>query len=196
MCLSAAVDTRNRWCGAWHGSILADVRVVAGSLRGRRIESPRGEATRPTTDKVREAVFNALGSADVIAGAKVVDLFAGTGAMGIEALSRGAKHCTFVEKDRDALSVLRSNISTLGLEDVTTVVAGDAASLHYSSIECDVLIADPPYSFTAWQSLLNNVRAAFVVIESSKSIGEIEGWEVLRERQYGRTTVTFLQPVT
>lgn len=171
------------------------MRVVSGSLRGRRIESPRGDATRPTTDKVREAVFNALGSADVVVGAKVVDLFAGTGAMGIEALSRGAAHCTFVEKDRTALSVLRENISALDLEDVATVVSGDATSPHYASIECDLLIADPPYGFAKWQTLLNSVRASFVVIESADSIGEIEGFEVLRERKYGRTVVTFLRPV-
>ena len=194
MGLAATIDTRNRWSRTSHGSILAHVRVVAGSLRGRRIESPRGDTTRPTTDKVREAVFNALGSADVVVGAKVLDLFAGTGAMGIEALSRGALHCTFVEKDRDALKVLRENIAALGLEDVSTVVSGDASSAHHASIECDLLIADPPYGYDSWQTLLNNVRATFVVIESSDSIGEIEGWDMLRERKYGRTTVTFLCP--
>jgi 16S rRNA (guanine966-N2)-methyltransferase len=114
--------------------------------------------------------------------------------MGIEALSRGAIHCTFVEKDRDALKVLRENIAALGLEDVSTVVLGDASSAHHASIECDLLIADPPYGYDSWQALLNNVRATFVVIESSDSIGEIEGWDMLRERKYGRTTVTFLCP--
>ena len=170
------------------------MRVVAGTLRGRRIESPRGDATRPTTDKVREAVFNALGSLGIIEGGRVVDLFAGTGALGIEALSRGASHCTFVERDRGALAVLRENITALGLNDVVTVVSGYATSPANAGIECEVLLADPPYGFAAWQDLLNRVRADVVVIESDDSIGEIEGWETVRERRYGRTTVTFLRP--
>jgi len=170
------------------------MRVVAGTLRGRRIESPRGDATRPTTDKVREAVFNALGSLGIVEGGRVVDLFAGTGALGIEALSRGASHCTFVERDRAALAVLRDNITALGLHEVATVVSGDATSPANAGIECDVLLADPPYGFVAWQDLMNRVRADVVVIESDDSIGEIEGWETVRERRYGRTTVTFLRP--
>ena len=93
------------------------MRVVSGELRGRRIESPVGDATRPTTDKVREAVFNALGSAGILDGATVLDLFAGTGAMGIEALSRGAQRCVFVERDRNALATLRRNIDSLGLAE-------------------------------------------------------------------------------
>lgn len=170
------------------------MRVVAGSLRGRRIESPRGDETRPTTDKVREAVFNALGSLGVIEGGRVVDLFAGTGALGIEALSRGAVHCTFVERDHNALAVLRENISALGLLDVTTVVSGDATSPANAGIECDVLLADPPYGFTDWQELMDRIRADVVVIESDDPIGEIAGWETTRERRYGRTNVTFLRP--
>jgi 16S rRNA (guanine966-N2)-methyltransferase len=170
------------------------VRVVAGSLRGRKIESPRSDSTRPTTDKVREAVFNSLGSLGVVEDAKVVDLFAGTGALGIEALSRGARHCTFVERDRNALAVLKENIKNLELEEVTTVVIGDATSSQHAGIECDLLLADPPYRFRDWQGLLDAVKAPFVVIESDDSIGEIAGWEVVREGHYGRTTVTFLRP--
>ena len=100
-------------------------------MRGRRIESPPGDATRPTTDKVREAVFNALGSLDVIEGASVLDLFAGTGAMGIEALSRGAARCSFVENDRAAVAVLRRNIDALGLGGRADVVVSDARTGHH-----------------------------------------------------------------
>ena len=82
------------------------MRVVAGELGGRKLVSPEGTSTRPTTDRAREAIFNALGSAGLIDGALVADLFAGTGAVGIEALSRGAAHCTFVERDRNALRAL------------------------------------------------------------------------------------------
>lgn len=169
------------------------MRVVAGRLRGRRIESPRGDTTRPTTDKVREAVFNALGSLDIIDGGRVVDLFAGTGALGIEALSRGATHCTFVERDRSALDVLRQNIADLGLREQSTVVSGDATLPVNAGIECDVLLADPPYGFTGWQELLDKVRATVAVIESDDPIGEIDGWETVRERRYGGTIVTFLK---
>lgn len=169
------------------------MRVVAGDLRGRRIEAPVSEATRPTTDKVREAVFNALGSLGVIDGASILDLFAGTGAMGIEALSRGADHCVFVEKDRDALRILRSNIDNLGLAGRSTVIAGDAVTVGAQQRSVDVVIADPPYGFTDWQTLLRDVTATLVVLESDKPIGEIAGWETVREKKYGRTFVSFLQ---
>ena len=92
------------------------MRVVAGEFGGRKLVSPEGTSTRPTTDRVREAIFNALGSAGLIDGALVADLFAGTGAVGIEALSRGAAHCTFVARDRAALRSLEDNIDSLGLE--------------------------------------------------------------------------------
>ena len=169
------------------------MRVVAGDLRGRRIESPTGDATRPTTDKVRQAVFNARGSLDLIDGARVLDLFAGTGAMGIEALSRGAAHCTFVESDRRALEVLRTNLRVLGLEKRSTVVSGDATSSMVSVHAADVVIADPPYGFDAWPSVVRNIpEESFVVIESGSTISVPDGWEAVREKRYGRTVVTFL----
>lgn len=170
------------------------MRVVAGHLRGRRIESPTSDATRPTTDKVREAVFNALGSLDVVDGARVVDLFAGTGAMGIEALSRGASHCIFVEKDRHAVTTLRHNIDSLGITAVSTVLTVDALSVSRDLIACDVLIADPPYGFSEWASLLRGISAQCVVLESDRAIGAVDGWDTMREKKYGRTHVAFLQP--
>ena len=168
------------------------MRVVSGELRGRRIDSPPGDATRPTTDKVREAVFNALGSLDVVADARVLDLFAGTGAMGIEALSRGAVSCSFVENDRGALAVLRHNIDTLGLGDRATVVAADAHSACRGS--WDIVIADPPYGETDWVGLLSGLECSVAVIESGRPIGVVPGWETLREKRYGRTHVAFLRP--
>lgn len=182
--------------GRVHPRSLTRVRVVAGELRGRRIEAPRSEATRPTTDKVREAVFNALGSLDVVDGARVLDLFAGTGAMGIEALSRGAAHCTFVESDREALTVLRANIHSLGLESRATVVASDAVRAAAAQGGIDLLIADPPYGFTDWSALVTGTSASFVVLESGRDIGPIAGWETVREKRYGRTHVAFLRSDT
>jgi 16S rRNA (guanine966-N2)-methyltransferase len=166
------------------------MRVVAGDLRGRRIEAPPGDTTRPTTDKVREAVFNALGSMALLEGATVVDLFAGTGAMGIEAVSRGATRCTFVERDRRALECLRRNIAQLGISDRVEVVAGDA--LSSASREADIVIADPPYGYDSWTELLGHVMAPLVVAESGAPLTVPAGWEVLRERRYGRTHVAFL----
>lgn len=192
---SATVNAHDALSRFDHRRSLPCVRVVAGDLRGRRIESPVGDATRPTTDKVREAVFNALGSLDVIEGARVVDLFAGTGAMGIEALSRGAAHCVFVESDRGALHVLRSNIETLGLRDRSTVVAGDVHSLPVHHRTADLVIADPPYGYSTWSLLLDSVDCPFVVLESDREIGEVDGWNTVRAKKYGRTHVSFLEPV-
>jgi 16S rRNA (guanine966-N2)-methyltransferase len=190
---SAAINTHNGLSRTNHRRSLPDVRVVAGDLRGRRIEAPVTDATRPTTDKVREAVFNALGSLGVVEGARIVDLFAGTGAMGIEALSRGADHCVFVEKDRAALGVLRSNLKNLDLESRTTVISGDAEHISAQQRDVDVLIADPPYGYNDWASLLDGVEAGLVVLESDRPVGDIAGWDTVREKKYGRTFVAFLQ---
>jgi 16S rRNA (guanine966-N2)-methyltransferase len=168
------------------------MRVVAGELRGRRIEAPPGNDTRPTTDKVREATFNALGSLDLIRDAVVVDLYAGTGALGIEALSRGAASCTFVERDRTALRTLRANLDHLGLKERSAVMTGDARVLA-PGLPADVVLADPPYGFDAWPELLAAVRADFVVAESAREIEPPPGWEAVRSKRYGRTWVTFLE---
>ena len=168
--------------------------MVAGSLRGRRIVAPAGSATRPTTDKVREATFNALGSLDLIHDAAVADLFAGSGALGIEALSRGAARCTFVERDRSALAALRENLETLDLVDRSRVMPADAVAAA-ASLDVDVVFADPPYDFDRWDDLLRAVKAPFAVIESGHELVVPGDWDVTRSRRYGRTWVTFLEPV-
>lgn len=174
------------------------MRVVAGTLRGRRIDAPPGLDTRPTTDKVREALFNALGSLDLVRDAEVADLYAGSGALGIEALSRGAAHCTFVERDRNALRTLRHNLSQLGLDDRATVIGGDALA-RVKGLDVDLAIADPPYDFDRWADLLANTRAPFVVAESGSDLSRLEvdaGWEIVRSRRYGRTWVAFFERAT
>lgn len=168
------------------------MRVVAGELRGRRIEAPPGGDTRPTTDKAREATFNALGSLDLVRDARVADLFAGSGALGIEALSRGAAHCTFVERDRAAVRVLRSNLAALGLDDRSRVVVGDARVLA-RSIDADLVLADPPYTFDEWPALLGGLDAGMVVAEADHEVA-VDGWTATRARRYGRTWITFLEP--
>ena len=198
------------------------MRVVAGELRGRRIEGPpeprrtgigggphtTRPTTRPTTDKVREAVFNALGSLGVVSNAIVVDLFAGSGALGIEALSRGAGRCTFVENDKAALAVLRRNLESLGLTERSAVAATDlerdvsrdgAVRLRGHLANADLVVADPPYGFSLWTDVFGVIADerpdAFVVAETEA--GAVihrqppAGWKCLRVRDYGRTSVGF-----
>lgn len=184
------------------------MRVVAGELRGRRIGSPEGVATRPTTDKVREAVFNSLGSLDAVDGAMVVDLFAGSGALGIEALSRGAKQCTFVENDRRALVAMKGNIEALGIGDVSRVVqldvvrdvtAAGALRLRDELADATLVLADPPYGFAHWSEVFSAAEAAgpaaVLVIETEMRAAVHDnvprGWTAVRRRDYGRTTVGF-----
>lgn len=171
------------------------MRVVAGNWGGRRLVTPPGNDTRPTSDKVRQAVFNMLDSAGVLDGAVVVDLFAGSGAMGLEALSRGAEHCTFVERDRSALEALRTNIGALAASAHCTVVAGDAAAAGSRCASADLVIADPPYRFDGWQALLASIPAPDVVAESDREIPAPDGWEQVRVRRYGRTFITWLHRV-
>ena len=143
----------------------------------------------------REAIFNALTSLDVIVEANVLDLFAGSGALGIEALSRGAKHCTFIERDRDALASLQDNIKKLGLTDRTTVIRADALLAAAKVTGVDLVMADPPYEFKNWQGLLLNISAPLVVAESNREITGLKGWESMRSKRYGRTHVTYLRRI-
>ena len=166
------------------------MRVVAGSARGRRLIVPDGDHTRPTADRVREAMFNSLFSLGAVEDARVIDVFAGSGALGIEALSRGAAHCTFVENDRRALAALRENIETLGFEQESVVVAGDGAGALRRATAIDLVLLDPPYDFDGWDDLLPLIHDAVVVIESDREIELPDGWETFRARQYGTTVVT------
>ncbi len=121
------------------------MRIIAGRWKSRRLAPVRGRGVRPTSDRVREAWMSILGRG--IVGADVADLFAGSGALGLEALSRGAAHVTFVERSRRAIGVLERNIRSLEADGVTTVVRGDAlAHLHrLDPARCDLALADPPY---------------------------------------------------
>lgn len=124
------------------------MRISAGEHRGRRLQSPKGTRTRPTSELLRQAVFNVLGSR--IHGARVLDLFAGTGAVGLEALSRGAAAATFVERDRHAAGSLRANLASLDLTVRSRVVVGDALSvltrLQTAGETFDCIFLDPPYA--------------------------------------------------
>lgn len=176
------------------------MRVISGTVRGRKLVAPAGDATRPTPERVREATFNALGSLGAVAGATVLDLFAGSGALGIEALSRGAAHVTFVDRDRAATRAVEANLATCGLADRATVVASDAARfLAGTTQRWDLALLDPPYAHDheAWLVLLDALPADLAVLESSRAVEPPFGWAVLREKRYGSTHVTIVerQPV-
>jgi 16S rRNA (guanine966-N2)-methyltransferase len=168
------------------------VRVVGGSAGGLRLKAPPGLDTRPTTDRVRAAIFSSLESAGAVAGARVLDLFAGSGALGIEALSRGAAAATFVDARREAIGAVEANLASTGLAG-GTAVRGDAVrfvSAAEAGGRYDLAFADPPYDFDGWDDLLAVPFADLVVLESDRPLDVRAGWEVLRARRYGGTVVT------
>lgn len=180
------------------------MRIVAGTARGRSLVAPDGDTTRPTSDRVREAVFNALFSLDdPVDGAQVVDLFAGTGALGLEAISRGAAHVTFVERDGRALAALERNVRGTGApREAVEVVRADAlgwlgARADRGAAPFDVALVDPPYRFDGWAGVLAALDASIAVLESDRDLTtEVETsgrWAVIRHRRYGGTVVTMVR---
>jgi 16S rRNA (guanine966-N2)-methyltransferase len=141
-------------------------------------------------------VFNSLDSRGLLDGVVVADLFAGSGALGIEALSRGASRCTFVERDRAAVVALRANIDALDLNDRGTVVVTDVLAWVPAMRNVDVVFADPPYEFDGWDRLLSLIDAPTLIAESGRAIAPPPDWEVIRSKRYGRTWVTSLERVT
>lgn len=167
------------------------MRVVAGTAGGLKLVAPSGHSTRPTSDRVREATFNALGSMGAVDGAEVVDLFAGSGAMGIEALSRGATHATFVDSDRRARRAVDVNLATTKLADRALVVGDDVVDfLETTGRHFDLAVLDPPYAYDAWPEVLSLLNAEVAVLESDRPIDPGPRWAVVRERSYGTTVVT------
>jgi len=176
------------------------VRIVGGSHSGRVLRAPAGAATRPTSEKVREALFNILGSVD---GDRVLDLFAGSGGLGIEALSRGALHATFVDAARPALIAVRQNLRELGLEDRATILAGDAVTTpakHPPPAPWRIVFVDPPYrSDLATRAVLALPLAqladdAVIVIEHDRRNAPPDALgSLLRtdQRRYGDTLISF-----
>jgi 16S rRNA (guanine966-N2)-methyltransferase len=175
------------------------MRVIAGSLRGRRLKAPVGSSTRPTSERVREALFSMLGD---VGGAVVLDLFAGSGALGIEALSRGARRTVFVELEHPAVRVLKGNLAGLGLDSsVAEVRHAEALSALRRACErketYDLLFIDPPYARArelgqvlagALPSLLR--PGARIVLESDRRAPLDLGMEVERQKRYGDTSIT------
>lgn len=173
------------------------MRVISGTARGRRLVAPEGSVTRPTPDRVREATFNALGSLGVVVGASALDLFAGSGAMGIEALSRGAAHATFVDQDRAARAALEANLAATGLMPQATVITGPVERFlrGVGDRRWDLALIDPPYVYDheAWLGLLNHLPADLAVMESDRPVDPPFGWEVVRSKRYGHTHITIAE---
>ncbi|WP_419946894.1 RsmD family RNA methyltransferase [Candidatus Poriferisodalis sp.] len=173
------------------------MRVVGGSLSGRRLQAPgQGvNSIRPTSDRVREAVFNMLDSLHAPAGVTVADLFAGTGALGIEALSRGAAHATFVEHDAAACSIITASLAALELSERADIVRGDVLPyIARRADPVDLAFADPPYSFDGWSELLSTLSADVLVCESDREIepDSDHTWRTARVRRYGTPVITIL----
>lgn len=174
------------------------MRVIAGELRSRRLKSIPGLATRPTPDRLRETLFDIL--APRIAGALFLDAYAGTGAVGIEALSRGARHAFFLERSREALAVIRENLAFLNLESRATVVTGRVL-LTLSQYPADIVFADPPYDlereYTALLDRLSELRPPLAVIQHSvhRALPETHsGLQRTRFVRQGDNALSFYEP--
>ena len=170
------------------------MRVIGGTSRGRRLRAPAGKDTRPTSDRVREAVFDMLDTLVDLEGLAVVDLFAGSGAMGIEALSRGAGSVVFVERAPAALAAIRSNLVSTGLDSESArPTRAEALAYLGRPHRFDVALVDPPYAFDAWDELLGRLEAALAVLESDRELAIPPAWEILRHKRYGDTLVTVVR---
>ena len=170
------------------------MRIIAGQWRGRVLVAPAGHGTRPTADRTREALFSMLTSRlGSFEGLKVADICAGTGALGLETLSRGAAHCTFVERDRDAIGALRANVAKLGANAEIRPIAAES----FTGGPFDLVLIDPPYGSGLGQKLLpklNLAPGALVSIETAKNEEvAVPGFEIEVERVHGKARITLLR---
>lgn len=177
------------------------MRIIAGEWRGRKIVAPKGDTTRPTADRTRERLFSMLTSRlGDFADLQVLDLFSGSGALGLEALSRGAAHCTFVEQDRDALKALEKNIETLSAN--ADIRIGSVLALGVARKPYDVILMDPPYDTGAGAVALSKLGrhgwfapSSWIAIETSrKEEVSVKGFELESQRDSGRARLHILRP--
>ncbi len=178
------------------------MRVISGSARGHKLKAPKGLTTRPTTDRIKESLFNIL--APDIYGCRFLDLFSGSGAIGIEALSRGAERAVFVDSDRNSLSVIKDNISAVKLEKKAEVIGCDVrtAIMRLSSDKAlfDIIFMDPPYkkgytqetlTYIAEQNILAPDGYIVAEISSEEEIPSSDGLELKRIKDYKTTKMVF-----
>ena len=176
------------------------MRVIAGTARGCKLLSLEGMDTRPTTDRVKESMFNIV--MPYLAGAAALDLFAGSGALGIEALSRGAEKCTFVENGTEADKIIRQNLTHTKLMEKAVCIKGDAHSFLQSTRETySIIFLDPPYDGDFYGEVLDTIQKrkllqteGVVVLEKRADlhIPLPAGWEVIKDRKYGKTAIWIL----
>jgi 16S rRNA (guanine966-N2)-methyltransferase len=182
------------------------MRIIAGTLKGRRLVAPRGDVTRPTADQVRIALMDTL--TRVLAGARVLDLFAGAGGVGLEALSRGAAHATFVERDARAVAALSRNVAALGVAGAARVLRSDVGralvSLARAGERFDVVFLDPPYDGGALGAALAALGEGTLTAPDALVIAQhrtkqppltaVGTLTAFRTRRFGETTLTFFRP--
>lgn len=182
------------------------MRIVGGEFRGRPLATPRSDAIRPTTDRTREAVFNVLAHrfADKLGGARVLDLFAGTGALGLEALSRGAAYAVFIEESAEGRGLIRANVEAFGLPGRTKIFRRDATALGEAGTLAPfgLVFADPPYGKGLGERALRSARAggwlapgALCVVEEAAAapFEPGPGFSVIDQRAYGETVIRFIE---
>jgi len=179
------------------------LRVISGTRRGLKLESLDGLDTRPTLDRVKESIFSMI--FDKPQGARVLDLFAGSGAMGIEAVSRGSEFAVFTDLNARACNVVRSNIKKAGFEDKSEVVQSDSADYiskaALSGERFDIIFLDPPYSLGLLSRTLAQIREAGILAEGGIAVVEfdngtdvdIQGYKLLKNKRYGRVCINILE---
>lgn len=179
------------------------MRIIAGQWRSRPLVAPKGDTTRPTADRTRETLFSMLnsrlGSFDDLA---VLDVFAGSGALGLEALSRGAAHCTFVEQDANALKALETNIDKLGAKSQSDIRPGSVLSLGSAIKPFDLVLMDPPYASGAGSVALDKLArlrwfapSAWISVETdTKENIDVKGFAIDTVRDVGKARLTLLRP--
>ncbi len=180
------------------------MRIVAGRNRGRRLATPAGSTARPTADRARQALVNILahGEGGGLDGARVVDAFAGTGALGLEALSRGAAHACFLESHPASLAALAANIAALGEAERTTVIRGDATRPPPAVLPCSLALLDPPYQSGLAGPCLEALAGAGWLADGAVAVVEVAarepfaapaGFAIADERIYGAARLVFLR---
>ncbi|MGI6180654.1 MAG: 16S rRNA (guanine(966)-N(2))-methyltransferase RsmD [Agathobaculum sp.] len=176
------------------------MRVVSGSARGCRLQPVPGMNTRPTTDRVKENIFNLI--QEHVRGARVLDLFAGTGQLGIEALSRGAQHCDFVESGRAAYDIVCKNVQAARVQERASLHKKDAGDFlsHVSAGQFDLIFLDPPYGGKILENALMQIERfdilsanGIIICESAIEDRFAHAFETVRERRYGATLITVLR---
>lgn len=178
------------------------VRVISGSARGLKLNTPGDDRVRPTTDRVKESMFNIV--QDWVYDSQVLDLFAGSGALGIEALSRGASQAVFCDNSLDSIKIIKSNIEKAKVVDRSQIVSGDfkrcLRDMEAKNQSFDMIFVDPPYYEGLFEEVLDTIRSCkilkkdgIVIVEhdAKRPIGQVEGLEVYKEKKYGITMLTF-----